>query len=195
MPEEQEVDLDHLREAVAEEVEKESGNLVRWIAVTTAFFAAIAAIGSLLAGGAANEALLLKTEAGELQTKASDQWAYYQAKGVKAAVATGMKTTYEVLGKQVPPTVEETIHRYEAEQKEIQAQARELEKEHDKKTAEAGELMHRHHHLAISVTMLQITIALAAVAALLRHRIMWLGSFGLGLAGLGALLYSWLAGW
>jgi hypothetical protein len=194
MPEEQEVDLDHLKEAVAEEVERESGSLVRRIAVTTAIIAAVAAIGSLLAGGAVNEALILKTEAAELQTRASDQWAYYQAKGIKAAVATSVRASYEVAAKEAPPSVEATIHRYEEEQKEIQAQARELEKERDRKTAEAATLMHRHEHLALSVTMLQISIALAAVAALLRHRLLWMASAVLGIAGVAALLVSAFAG-
>jgi hypothetical protein len=39
-----------------------------------------------------NEALVLKTEAGRLQAEASDQWTYYQAKGVKASVQEASRT-------------------------------------------------------------------------------------------------------
>lgn len=91
MPEEIEVDTDKLREAIDEEIEKKSASLLRSIALTTAFFAALAALGSLLAGGTINEALALKTEATQKQAQASDQWAYYQAKGIKATVLEAQK--------------------------------------------------------------------------------------------------------
>src|SRR5579862_4312074 len=87
MPEEIEIDTDKLREAIDKEIEKESGSLLRAIAMSTALFAALAAIVSLQAGSTVNEALVLKTEATRLQAQASDQWAYYQAKGLKAAIA------------------------------------------------------------------------------------------------------------
>src|SRR5690242_16084313 len=79
MPETPEVDTDKLREAVHEELEHAGGSFLRRIALTTAILAAIAAIAALNAGSTANEALVLKTEATQLQAQASDQWAYYQA--------------------------------------------------------------------------------------------------------------------
>ena len=76
MTEAPEVDTDRLHEAIHEELEHEGGRLIKVIAVTTAVFAAIAAVAALLAGGSANEALMLETEATRLQVEASDQWAY-----------------------------------------------------------------------------------------------------------------------
>ncbi len=66
--------------------EPPSGSLLRSIALTTALLAALGAIASMQAGATVNEALVLKTEAARLQAEASDQWAYYQAKGIKANV-------------------------------------------------------------------------------------------------------------
>jgi len=86
MPEAPEIDTDKLREAIDEELEKEGGTLLRTIALSTAIFAALAAVASLEAGGTANEALALKTEATRLQAEASDKWAYYQAKHRKEEV-------------------------------------------------------------------------------------------------------------
>jgi len=94
MPEEIEVDTDNLRESIDREIERQSGGLLRTIALTTALFAALAAIASLEAGGTVNEALALKTEATQLQAEASDQWSYYQAKGLKAAVADAQKNIW-----------------------------------------------------------------------------------------------------
>ena len=54
-----------------EEVEREGNACLRSIALTTALLAALAALGSLEAGGTVNEALVLKTEATQLQAQAS----------------------------------------------------------------------------------------------------------------------------
>src|SRR5437660_6015552 len=102
MPEEPEIETDRLHEAIHEEMERAGGSLIRAIAVTTALLAAIAAVAALRAGGSANEALMLQTEATRLQAKASDQWAYYQAKGVKAAVQEASRTSWLSLGKEPP---------------------------------------------------------------------------------------------
>src|SRR5258708_3713418 len=57
MPEEPELDLDKLHEAIHEEVEHEGGWMLKAIALTTALFAAFAAVAALQAGGTVNEAL------------------------------------------------------------------------------------------------------------------------------------------
>ena len=86
MPEEVEIDTDKLDEEIKEQLEREGGSLLKTIALTTALFAALAAVAALRAGGTVNEALVLKTEATRLQAEASDQWAAYQAKGIKSAI-------------------------------------------------------------------------------------------------------------
>src|SRR5258708_33895548 len=102
MPEEIEIDTDKLPEAIHEEVEKEGGALLRTVALTTALFAAVAAIGSLEAGGTGNKALALKTEATRLQAEASDQGAYYQGKGIKATAPETQKGDWAPPGKAPP---------------------------------------------------------------------------------------------
>ena len=86
MPEGPELEAEHLHEAIHEELEREDGGLIRAIALTTSFLAALAAIASLLGGSTVNEALVLQSEATRLQAAASDQWAFYQAKGIKAEI-------------------------------------------------------------------------------------------------------------
>ena len=132
-----------------------------------------------------NEALVLKTEAGRLQAEASDQWAYYQAKGIKANVQDVARTTWIAAGKPAPPNLEQSMRRYAEEQKDIEHAAREKERERDEKSHEADRLLARHHRFANSVALLQVGIALGAVAALTRQRLIWLGSGILGLTGAG----------
>jgi hypothetical protein len=183
MPEAPEIDTDKLHETIHEQVEREGSRLLRGIALTTALLAALAAIAALRAGATVNEALVLKTEAARLQSEASNQWAYYQAKGIKAAVQEATRTAWLANGKTPPGAHEETTKRYAAEQVEIQKEAQAKERERDAKSAEADHLLHRHHGFANSVALFQVAIALGAVAALTRNRLIWLGSLALGLAG------------
>src|SRR5262249_28811209 len=99
MPEEPEVETEKLHEMIHEQLEHAGGALLRRVALTTALLAAIAALAAEQAGGTANEALALRTEAAQLQAQASDQWAYYQAKGIKAEVREATANVWRAAGK------------------------------------------------------------------------------------------------
>ena len=181
MPEEIEIDTDSLREKIDEQREKSGGSFLRWISLTTALLAALAAIASLKAGATVNEALVLKTDATRLQAQASDQWAYYQAKGIKGAVAQSAINAWEAAGKSAPPRLAAESARYVAQQDSISQKARELEHQRDEKSREAEGLLSQHQIYAPAVALLQIAIALGAIAALTGSRFVWFGSMGLGL--------------
>jgi len=193
VPEGPEIDTDKLRETIDEEIEKEGSTLLRTVALTTAILAALAAVASLKAGGTVNEALALKTESTRLQAEASDQWAYYQAKGLKATVTEVSRNTWIALDKTPPDELAKNQERYAEDQKKSMEKAKELEKQRDEKSVEADELMHRHHFFAQSVAWLQVSIALGAVAALTRKGMVWAGSLVLGLAGAGVFAYAFFA--
>ena len=180
MPEEIEIDTDSLREKIAEQHEKHGGSFLRWISLTTALLAALAAIASLKAGATVNEALVLKTDATRLQAQASDQWAYYQAKGIKGAISQSAIITWEAAGKAIPPKLSAETARYAAQQDSISRKATELEHQRDEKSREAEALLSQHHIYAAAVALLQISIALGAIAALTGSRLVWFGSVGLG---------------
>ena len=192
MPEGPEVETDKLQEDIHEETEREGGRLLRTIALTTALLAALAALASLRAGATVNDALLLKTEATRLQAEASDQWAYYQAKGVKASVQDAIGAAWAAAGKEPPPGTTEKTARYAEEQDAIADRAKEKERERDAREGEAERLMHQHHRNAAAVAFFQVSIALGAVAALTRSRPVWLASLVLGAGGLASLVRALL---
>src|SRR5258708_12666895 len=80
-----EVGVDKLHEQAHEKAreEKHRAPWLRWLALSTALFAVLAAIASLKSGQLANESLLRMNEATLKQAQASDAWSYYQAKGIK----------------------------------------------------------------------------------------------------------------
>ncbi len=185
MPETPEVETDKLREAVQEELEREGGRFLRRIALTTAVLAAVAAIAALQAGSTANEALVLKTEAARLQAEASDQWAYYQAKGIKLAVAQATEAPWQAQGKRPPADLLAKEQRYAVDQEESKAKAEGLERQRDERSREADHLLHQHHGFANAVALFQVAIALGALAALTRNNAIWVASLSLGAVGLG----------
>jgi hypothetical protein len=184
MPEDPEVPTETLTEEIREEFEHEGGAFLKRIALSTALFAALAAIAALKAGATVNEALVLKTEAARLQAEASDQWAFYQAKGIKAATAEAARTSWLAIAKEPPPEYAEKQKRYGEEQKEIEKKAQEKEKERDEKSKGADKLLHHHHGFANTVALFQVAIALGAIAALTKSRPVWFGSLLLGAAAM-----------
>ena len=134
------------------------------VALTAALLAALAAIASSLSARHESEGILE-------QIKASDQWAYYQAKGIKADILKALK----------PESPD--IHRYADEQKEIRSEA----------TA-AGDSskahMRIHHVFARAVTFSQIAIAIAAITVLTKRQWFWAVSLAFGIVGLAYLIHG-----
>jgi hypothetical protein len=193
VPEAPEVDIGHLHEQIEKELERDTGASLKAIALTTALFAALAAVAALRAAGTVNEALALKAEATRLQAEASDQWAAYQAKGIKSAIQAASESAWLALGKNPPRSFGDEQQRYAREQAELAQVARQKERARDQTSAEADHLMHQHHRFADSVALLQVAIALAAVAALTRVWVIWYGSIIIGLGGTSLFLLTALS--
>ena len=80
-----------LGEKLVEQAHHTKDRGIMLIALTSALIAVLAAVASMLSEHQANEAMLL-------QLKASDQWAYYQAKGIKHNVVDTQIVVLESLG-------------------------------------------------------------------------------------------------
>ncbi len=62
--------------------------------------------------------------------------------------------------------------------------AEEKERQRDEKAREADHLLHKHYRVADAVALMEISIALGAVAALTRIRLVWFGSLAVGGTGI-----------
>ena len=93
-------------------------------------------------------------------------------------------TSWAAAGKVPPAEIASQTARYAAQQDTIRGKAKELEGERDAKSREADELLERHHHYAGAVALFQVAIALGAIAALTRMRLVWIGSLAIGGAGM-----------
>ena len=175
--------LEEATERAVEAAEHQSLWIV-YLSFSTALIAVLAAIAALESGAFANEALIQKNEALLAQAQASDQWAYYQAKSVKAAIYSSQADVTKSSNPDLANKAQQQADRYSKEEEEISKAAREREKEIAEKAELSTTSMEHHHRFAYSVTMFQISIALAAVAALSKQKGVWFGGLVVAAAGL-----------
>ena len=147
------------------------------VTLTMAIFAVLVAAVSLLGHRAATEELLL-------QTKATDQWAYFQAKDIR-------RHSYEVFLDEIslltPQGNEQTrklrdkyvkeVDRYNKEQDEIEAEAKKAENE----VQVQGR---RGNRFDLAEVMLEAGLVICSITLLTRKRIFWRTGMILGFAGL-----------
>jgi hypothetical protein len=163
--EEAEVPLEQLHEEIHHRAEHSRETWMSWVALSTAILAVLAAIAGLLSGNRANEAMMSQIEA-------ADQWAFYQAKGIKAAV---LDAKFSLHGSSTDEDRAKAA-KYAEEQSDIQREA-------ERKQAQATADFHQHEVFARGVTMFQISIAVAAISALTRRRRYWMLSLIIGGGG------------
>ena len=147
----------------------------QFIALTALVLAICATFSSLYAGANASKGILS-------QNKASDSWAYYQAKSMKETMYRIQLDALEI----DPPAsanvaelkakYQSEIARYDAEEEEIKATATAHEADRDKFLA-------LNRGFAGALTYLQIAILLTSLAGLMKQIGFWyagiaLGSFG-----------------
>jgi hypothetical protein len=153
-------------------------------AITAAVLAVLAAVGSLLSGHAANEAILA-------EARATDQWSYYQAKSTKghlndvaAEIVSVLSTQAEKKAEASEPAVAHfrgEAKRYDHEKEAIRVEAEHLE-------AESHHEYGKHQRFALGIAAFQVGIVLASVSILVRYRVLYLLSLAAGAAGLVCLV-------
>lgn len=163
----------------------EDSRLTLPVAVTLSILAVLVAIATLLGHRTSTEEIIL-------QTKATDQWALFQAKNIRLHEMQGFA---DLLGTLSPVDKEKTealrekylkeTGRYEQEKDEVSEQAKELEKERESSSRradryEAGEVI------------LEIALIICSLTLLTKKRIFWLSGIALGLIGLGTTLSGFL---
>jgi hypothetical protein len=181
------MELEELREEVAEELMKEDKE--RWLsflALTTVLLAVCATLSSFKEGNNSVDTVLN-------QTQAANQWAYFQAKSVKGYLYEMQKEKLEMdlrgfgpsTPKELPAEYErkiaeyaKTLARYEQEKKDIAADAKKFENLRDEAQA-------RQDAYGIAVIFLQMGILMSSISALMRKKWLWYLGCAVGVVGVG----------
>jgi hypothetical protein len=149
------------------------------VTVTIAIIAVLGAIVTLMGHRSHTEELLL-------QAKASDQWAYYQAKNIRLHEMEAVADMLAVLSpsdKEKVATVHEKyvkeVERYEKDKDTISDQAKELEAERDMVSRRAD-------RFDAGEVFLEMGLVICSITLLTKKRFFWFS--GITIATLGVLL-------
>lgn len=157
------------------------------VSLTMATLAVLVATVSLLGHRAHTEEVVL-------QNKVTDQWAYYQAKNIRrhndelfADLASVMETKNSDESAKLREKYRAEADRYRDEQKELDAKARELERETEQERK-------RGDRYDLGEVFLEIALVVTSITLLSGRRIFWhvgivLGLLGLLVAATGALIH------
>jgi hypothetical protein len=151
-------------EEVEEHVQHAHDPFDKTVAGTMAIIAALLAVVSVLSQYFNTEKLLA-------QGKASDQWAYSQAKDIRHYIAEATRDSLKELrpGSPAIATYDQAAKRYKKDAAEIQDKARDLEKERDANGRKAD----RFH---VGEVFLEIAIVLSSLCILTKRRpFFWAG--------------------
>ena len=147
-----------------------SGGFDKRVAVTMAVIAATLAVVSVLGHIESTEELLN-------QERASDQWAFYQAKAIRRYQSEVARDVLGGLGKgEAAGKYAANMERYQKESEEIQVQAREFQSESD----HAGRKALRLH---FGEVFLEMAIVFASLAILTKRTFLWMTAIGSALIG------------
>ena len=155
------------------------------VSLTMAILAVLVAVVSLLGHRSSTEEVLM-------QAKASDQWAYYQAKNIRrhndevvADITSVMATKDSENADKVKDKYASEAERYRDEQKDIQAEAQKLEQE-------ASVARKRSDRFDLGEVFLEIALVITSITLLSGRRSFWHLGMILGLIGLGVALTGFL---
>ena len=147
------------------------------VSLTIAILAVFVAIVSLLGHRAHTEEILM-------QTRATDQWGYYQAKNMRLnnlqaldEVLTAVENTKAERAQEVQKHFHEEINKYSEEKKDIQAEARGLE-------AEVQRATHRADRFDLGEVFLEIALVITSITLLTDNRRYWYLGLVLAVVGL-----------
>jgi hypothetical protein len=161
--------------------------LVLPVSITISIMAVLVAGATLLGHRAHTEELLL-------QSQATDQWAYYQAKNGRYH---GMQTTADLIETMIPrdkdkaevllKKYEKEIARYDSNKEDISEKAKELEKERDLVSRRAD-------RFDGGEALLEIGLVICSITLLTKRKGFWvggvlIGALGIVLAATGSFLH------
>jgi Flp pilus assembly protein TadB len=171
---------EHVEEHLHENAHESRERWVTGVALTAAILAAFAAVSSLLSGHHEHEAMME-------QVQSSDQWNYYQAKGIKAAVLEERLENLQINGRDPTDAQQKKLAEYKHQQEQIKEAADEMQR---------SSRFHDHLHLVFAggVTLFQVAIAVAAISALTRRPAFWYVGIAIGVVAFGFLIKG-LAEW
>ena len=157
------------------------------VTITMAILAVIVAAASLMGHRSATEQLLA-------QTKATDQWAYYQAKDIRRRSYELFIDEIGVFSLQNSPQVEAVKAKYEKEIEKYKDQQNDAQAEAKKTEDEVAMLQKRVDRFDLAEVLLEAALVICSITLLTRKQVFWgigliMGACGVAIAIAGLMVH------
>lgn len=164
--------------------EEKKESWLGFVAVTTIVFAVCATLSTFKGGQHSTRAVLS-------QSKATNQWAYYQAKDMKQYLHELQKDALDLAvmnagkgGEAYAKAVSDKTKAYAAKIDKYEVQKEEIKKQAEGYDAAIAQAQAHSGAFGMAIIFLQIAILLSSVAALMKIKPVWYGGMAVGALGL-----------
>jgi len=168
----------------AQKEKEKRDSWTKYVSLSMICLAVLAAIATQRGAGYSSTTMKQLNEATFNQAEASDQWAYYQAKGIKQSIYELERDRATTGGETIEPKMlaglTAKIDRYENEKKEITKEAKGFEAKRDAARALAAYASEVGRGLGLATTLFQIAIAVGGVCLVVKKRWLWYAALLLG---------------
>lgn len=169
----------------------------KYTSMSLVFIAVLAAIATTWAGKYSGRTLVEMNNATLHQTKASDQWSYYQANSIK-------QNMYESLTKVVPGNASDSdkasfqkdfdakIAKYNDVKATAKTAAEDLERQRDEARNKANNASTHGGKMGMAVAIFQISIAMGSICLVVKKKWLWYVALLLAVGGTVQMVAVWL---
>ena len=165
------------RELEEQAIEAAQHNLAP-VTVTMAILAVLVAAVSLLGHRAHTEEMLM-------QTKATDHWAYYQAKEIRRRNYELFVDEMSVFALQKSEQADKIKEKYQKEIERYKEEGQDIQAEAHKAEAEVAAEQRHANYFDLGEVLLEAALVICSITVLTRKRFFWYLGTALGLIGLG----------
>jgi len=193
-------DLDELKQLVAElradhvaqKAKEKRDAWTKYVSLTMVFIAVLSAIATLRGGGFSTRTLKEMNEATLHQAEASDQWAFFEAKSIKAnlyQIELDHLTAAPSPDAAAITKIKDKISGYEKDKLDITASAKKCEGLRDEARRLAGSAAEHSRRMGLSITLFQIAISLGAMCLIIKKKPLWIVSIIFGIIATVQMVY------
>jgi hypothetical protein len=177
------VDLKADRTAVKQKEKAEAWT--KYVSLTIVIIAVIAAVASQMSGKFGSRVQIC-------QLQASDNWSFYESKSIKqhldesalVQLQSGGNTNLPAVAAQIKKLAA-NVARYDGEKADIQAKAKDFEKQRDEASVRGG-------RMGLAVSILSVSIATASICTVTKRKPLWFVAIIMAVIAATQMLAAWL---
>jgi hypothetical protein len=166
----------------------------KYVALSTIWLAVLAAVANTRGGGYSSASMKQLNLATYNQALASDQWSYYQAKGIKQAIAEQERDRFVSSGSaddaKKLAALDAKAKKYDDEKNQISTDAKALEAKRDEAAKLSDYAAEQGRGMGRAIVLFQVAIAIGGMCLVVKKR--WLWALSLTTGALATLQMGWV---